>query len=96
MSKSPKPKHPDPASLTFEEAMDHVEQIIDRIERGEIGLEQSLAEYERGVQLIQHCRTVHKQAVQQVDDLTQRLMGDQPAAAPQPASPDDDEDQQDR
>ncbi len=78
MSKAPKspgkPK-PDASNPSFEEALEQVEAIIDRIERGEIGLEQSLAEYERGVKLIQHCRQIHKHAVQRVDELTQRLLG---------------------
>lgn len=77
MSKNPKQASKakdDPAALSFEEALEQVESIIDRIERGEIGLEESLGEYERGVKLVQHCRQIHKHAVQRVDELTQRLL----------------------
>jgi exodeoxyribonuclease VII small subunit len=77
VSKNPKPVSKpgdDPGSLSFEEALEQVEAIIDRIERGEIGLEDSLAQYERGVRLVQHCRQIHKHAVQRVDELTQRLL----------------------
>lgn len=95
MSKQPKPStgaksKDDLASLSFEQAMEEVEAIIERIERGEIGLEKSLAEYERGVKLIQHCRQVHKQAVQRVDDLTARLMAGE--AGEGPTADDDEED----
>lgn len=58
---------------TFEEALAQVEAIIERIESGQAGLEESLAEYERGVSLIQHCRSRLSQARQQVEDLTRRL-----------------------
>lgn len=87
MTRSSKPKPADdPAALSFESAMEQVESIIDRIERGEIGLEESLAAYEQGVKLIQHCRQIHKHAVQRVDDLTQRLMAG--TESPPPAAPD--------
>lgn len=58
---------------TFEEALAQVESIIDRIEAGEVGLEQSLAEYERGVALIQHCRGKLDAAQRQIEDLTRKL-----------------------
>ena len=44
-----------------------------RIESGEVGLEESLAEYERGVTLITHCRGKLDAARQKVEDLTRKL-----------------------
>ena len=67
--------------LSFEEALAQVESIIDRIEAGEVGLEQSLVEYERGVGLINLCRTKLDRAQQQIEDLTRKLDG--------PGAPDD-------
>lgn len=66
-----------PDALTFEDALAQVESIIERIESGEVGLEQSLADYERGVRLIHHCRHTLDRAAQQVEDLTKRLEGGQ-------------------
>jgi exodeoxyribonuclease VII small subunit len=66
-----KPKSPD--SLSFEDALAQIEAIIERIESGQTGLEQSLAEYERGVGLINHCRSKLDRARQQVEDLTRKL-----------------------
>ncbi len=66
----PTPSNP-PAS--FEDALTDVESIIERIESGQIGLEESLGEYERGVALINHCRTVLLKAQQRVDDLTAKM-----------------------
>lgn len=59
--------------LSFEQALGEIESIIDRIETGEIGLEDSLREYERGVLLVNHCRGKLDRAQQQVEDLTKRL-----------------------
>jgi exodeoxyribonuclease VII small subunit len=60
-------------ALSFEDALAQVEAIIERIEAGQVGLEQSLAEYERGVGLINHCRGKLDRARQQVEDLTRKL-----------------------
>jgi exodeoxyribonuclease VII small subunit len=54
-----------PAS--FEEAMKELEAILGEIERGEVGLEESLAKYERGTFLIQHCQNVLSSAEKQIE-----------------------------
>jgi exodeoxyribonuclease VII small subunit len=56
--------------VSFEEAIERLEGIIDRIERGEVGLEESLTEYERGVGLIRRCREVLDQAEQRIAELS--------------------------
>jgi len=48
----------DPATLDFEAAMTELESIVERIETGEIGLEESLGAYERGVALVRRCRSI--------------------------------------
>ena len=58
------------AALGYEEALEALEGIIDRIEQGEIGLEKSLEEYRRGVQLVRRCETVLEAAEQQVRELS--------------------------
>jgi exodeoxyribonuclease VII small subunit len=63
----------DPESMSFEQATEELEAIIDRIEQGEIGLEQSLAERKRGEQLIRRCRAILDAAEQELEQ----------AAAPQ-------------
>ncbi len=44
--------------LTFEQAMENLEGIVERIESGRIGLAESITEYEKGVKLIKQCRTI--------------------------------------
>lgn len=61
------------AEPDFEKAMAEIEAIVERIEGGEIGLEDALAQYERGVILINQCRARLGRAQQQVEDLTKRL-----------------------
>ncbi len=69
----PKEKPKDKAttgSLTYEQALGELEALIERIEQGEIGLEQSLTEYRRGAALLKRCRGILETAEQQIDDLT--------------------------
>jgi exodeoxyribonuclease VII small subunit len=58
------------APKTFEEALQELEQILNDIEAGQVGLEESLIKYERGNFLIQHCRTVLSAAEKQVELLS--------------------------
>ena len=44
--------------LTFEQAVGKLEKIVEQIESGQIGLEQSIASYEQGIKLIKHCREI--------------------------------------
>jgi len=61
------------AELSFEDALAQVESVIEAIEAGEIGLEKSLTEYERGVRLIKRCREVLANAEQRIEMLTKDL-----------------------
>jgi exodeoxyribonuclease VII small subunit len=67
---SPIPSAPSPDSLTFEQAMAQLEAIVERVESGQIGLEQALAEYERGVALVKRCRDVLQRAELKVEELS--------------------------
>jgi exodeoxyribonuclease VII small subunit len=58
------------APLGFEEAIGQLEAIITRMESGEIGLEASMAEYERGVALARRCREILTQAEQKLEELS--------------------------
>ena len=66
--------------LPFETALEEVEAIIRRIESGEVGLEDSIAQYERGVLLVKQCREVLDRVEQRVTDLTAQMQKE--AAAP--------------
>lgn len=74
---------------SFEEALRELDQILSDIESGEVGLEENLVKYERGTFLIQHCRTVLRQAEQQIENLGKldgtALESNQPT--PEPEAP---------
>ena len=69
-SRAAPPDDAEAQGLTFEQAVERVEAIIERIEAGEIGLEDSIAQYERGVGLINRCRAILEQAEQRIEELT--------------------------
>ncbi len=60
----------------FEEGMRELETILSEIERGEMGIEESLVRYERGAFLIQHCRGVLNKAQLQVETLAKSPEGE--------------------
>ena len=62
-------ERPQPAEMSFEEATRELEAIIERIEAGEIGLEQSLAERRRGDALIRRCRSILDAAEQELEQV---------------------------
>ena len=59
----------DPESLTYEQAVEALESILEQIESGKVGLEDSIREYERGVGLIKRCRAILDQAEQRIEHL---------------------------
>jgi exodeoxyribonuclease VII small subunit len=58
--------------LDFEAAMGELEQIVERLERGDLPLEESLAAFERGVLLTRTCQTSLKDAEQKVQILLKK------------------------
>ena len=50
------PKAPPSPPATYEAALEELEQLISQIESGQLPLEQMLAGYERGAQLLAFCR----------------------------------------
>jgi exodeoxyribonuclease VII small subunit len=61
MSKAAKPESP-----TFESALTELERIVDQLEAGQLPLEQSLAAYKRGAELLKFCQAQLTDAQQQV------------------------------
>ncbi len=74
----------------FETSLDALEQLVEKMEHGEMSLEESLAAYERGVGLYRRCQSALEQA-----ELRVRLLSDpedpagaEPFAATPAATPD--------
>ncbi len=56
--------------LGFEDAIEQLEELIEQIESGEIGLEESLKRYEQGSALIKRCRAILDGAQAKIAELT--------------------------
>lgn len=53
-------------AVSFEAALAELEQVVADMEAGQLPLEESLAAYRRGAELLQHCRGRLEDAQQQV------------------------------
>ena len=60
-------KEPD---IPFEEALTRLESLVERMESGELSLEESLASFEQGVALTRSCEKALSEAEQKVRILT--------------------------
>jgi exodeoxyribonuclease VII small subunit len=65
----------------FENALKELEDVVTRLEKGDLSLEASLQHFERGVALTRHCQKALQEAEQKVES----LLGDQDE--PQPYDP---------
>lgn len=57
----------DVARMSFEEALAELEQIVRRLEAGQVKLDEAIECYERGAQLKRHCEHKLNEAQQRVD-----------------------------
>ena len=62
----------DPSIKDFEAAIAELDGIVRKLEEGDLSLEQSLALYERGVQLSRFCHTRLEDAERRIELLTDR------------------------
>jgi exodeoxyribonuclease VII small subunit len=58
---------------TFEQAQKELEQIVERLERGDVGLEELTALWERGEELYRRCATQLSDAQGRIEELAKRL-----------------------
>ena len=58
---------PDLSGMSFEDALAELEQIVRRLEGGQVKLDEAIQSYERGAQLKQHCERKLNEAQQRVD-----------------------------
>lgn len=60
----------------FETALAELEAIVQRLEQGELSLEESLRQFERGVALTRNCQKALRQAEQRIKVLTRAGEGE--------------------
>lgn len=59
----------DVRAMSFEQALDALEKIVDDLERGDVPLDQSIRIYERGEALKAHCDRLLKAAEDKVEKI---------------------------
>ncbi|PYE90588.1 exodeoxyribonuclease VII small subunit [Phyllobacterium leguminum] len=59
----------DIAAMSFEQALEQLERIVEDLERGDVPLDQSIRIYERGEALKKHCDTLLKAAEDKVEKI---------------------------
>lgn len=79
--------------LTFEQAIETLAGIVQKIETGQVPLEESLRQYEQGMALIGHCRKILLDAEKRIELINENQP---PAAVPdEDDEPDEDAEQTD-
>ena len=69
---------------SFEKNLEALEVLVDKLEQGEISLDESLKEFERGVKLARQCQ----QSLSQAEQRIQQMLND--SDAPIDLDPDED------
>ena len=75
-------KNADVTSLSFETALEELEKIVDRLERGDVALEESIAIYERGEALRARCDTLLKAAELKIEKIKTGRAGEATGTEP--------------
>ncbi len=83
--------------LKFEDAMGRLDTIVEAMESGEIGVEESIAKYEEAMGLAAHCRQILDKAEQRIQKIQLDAAG-KPRATPfepppEPAAEAEDDDE---
>ena len=66
----------EPQGVTFEAALKQLEEIVQRLERGELPLEESLKLYEDGIRLSRLCHAKLEEAEGKIELLMKDARGD--------------------
>jgi exodeoxyribonuclease VII small subunit len=70
--------------MTFEQAEKELAQIVERLESGNVPLDDAVALWERGEELYRFCREQLDAAQGKVEELAARVENARPTAAPSP------------
>ncbi len=66
----------DIAEMRFEDALAELERIVSELERGDVGLEESISLYERGAAIKRHCEAKLKEAELRIQKIMQLANGE--------------------
>ena len=77
--------------LSFEQAIDQLNGIVSRIEQGQVPLQESLEQYEKGMKLIGYCRSILQDAEKRIEQIS--VKNDSAAGGKQSEKEDDSDDE---
>ncbi len=60
----------DTSQMSFEQAIKDLGGIVQKIEQGQIPLQDSLSQYERGMALIKQCRSILEKAEKRIEKVS--------------------------
>jgi exodeoxyribonuclease VII small subunit len=72
VTKKPKDSSPESAAPDLEKSLAELEKIVERMEAGDLSLDESLKQFERGVTLTRQCQTALRNAEQKVEILMRK------------------------
>jgi exodeoxyribonuclease VII small subunit len=67
-------------ALTFEQAEAELRTIVERLESGDVGVDEAIALWERGEALYEICRERLEAAEGKVEELAERVQASRPSA----------------
>ncbi|MBP7050180.1 MAG: exodeoxyribonuclease VII small subunit [Phycisphaerae bacterium] len=77
----------DLTKLTFEQAIGQLREIVNKIEQGQIPLQDSLDQYEKGMALIKHCRDILQKAEKRIEKISKEEPPESPEEQEEDAEP---------
>lgn len=73
--KSTTKRSPDNKSVSFEASLAELEKLVEKMEKGDLSLEDAMADFQRGIELTKACQTSLKEAEQKVQILMEQSDG---------------------
>ena len=61
----------DVSQMSFEKTINELTDIVSKVEQGQIPLQDSLEQYEKGMALIKHCRDILAKAEKRIEKISQ-------------------------
>jgi exodeoxyribonuclease VII small subunit len=83
------------ASLSIESALAQIEEVVEKLESGEIDLEEAIKDYEKGMELIERCRGILKHSKLRVEQLKKKAADFEGRAGGAGADEEEDNDEED-
>jgi exodeoxyribonuclease VII small subunit len=71
MAQKKKNKQNETLGISFEQAIEDLTGIVNKIETGQVSLAESLEQYEKGMAMIKHCRSILLDAEKRIEQVTE-------------------------